>query len=146
MGELAIDSRVISVSGVLPAVINVKQKNKGIICPRSNGIEASWVKNVSVLAIEKLTDIIRPFKGEKSIEPVIFNKPKEKRSVPDMKDIKGQVVAKRAAEIAAAGGHNMLLVGPPGTGKSMLAKRFIWLLPDLTKQEMIDVNIISSIT
>ncbi|MDG7056658.1 MAG: YifB family Mg chelatase-like AAA ATPase [Wolbachia endosymbiont of Penenirmus auritus] len=146
MGELALDSRVISVSGVLLAVINAKQKNKEIICPRGNGIEASWVKNVSVLAIEKLTDIIRHFKGEKSIEPVIFNKPKEKRSVPDMKDIKGQVVAKRAAEIAAAGGHNMLLVGPPGTGKSMLAKRFIGLLPDLTEREMIDVNIISSIT
>lgn len=146
MGELALDSRVISVSGVLPAVINAKQKNKGIICPRGNGIEASWVKNVSVLAIEKLTDIIRHFKGEKSIEPVVFNKPKEKRSVPDMKDIKGQVIAKRAAEIAAAGGHNMLLVGPPGTGKSMLAKRFIGLLPDLTEREMIDVNIISSIT
>ncbi|MDR3132339.1 MAG: YifB family Mg chelatase-like AAA ATPase [Rickettsiales bacterium] len=76
----------------------------------------------------------------------MFNKPKEKRSVPDMKDIKGQVVAKRAAEIAAAGGHNMLLVGPPGTGKSMLAKRFIGLLPDLTERETIDVNIISSIT
>ncbi|WP_224721453.1 YifB family Mg chelatase-like AAA ATPase [Candidatus Wolbachia massiliensis] len=145
MGELALDSRVISVSGVLPAVINAKQKNKGVICPRENGVEASWIKNVAVLAIEKLTDIVRYFKGEQSIKPVIFNVPKEKRSVPDMKDIKGQVVAKRAAEIAAAGGHNMLLVGPPGTGKSMLAKRFIGLLPDLTEQEMIDVNIISSI-
>ncbi len=95
-----------------------------------------------------ITDIIRHFKGEQLIQPVIFkysDAPKEKRLVPDMKDIKGQVVAKRAAEIAA-GGHNMLLVGPPGTGKSMLAKRFVGLLPDLTEQEMIDVNIISSIT
>ena len=88
--------------------INAKQKNKGIICSRGNGVEASWVKNVSVLAIEKLTDIIRHFKGKKSIEPVIFDKPKEKRAVPDMKDIKGQVVAKRAAEIAA-GGHSSIL-------------------------------------
>jgi magnesium chelatase family protein len=81
------------------------------------------VKNVSILAIEKLTDIIRHFKGEQLIQPVTFNysaAPKEKRLVPDMKDIKGQVVAKRAAEIAAAGGHNMLLVGPPGTGNQCL--------------------------
>ncbi len=122
MGELALDSRVIPVSGVLPTAINAKQVNKGVICPRGNGVEALWVKNVSILAIEKLTDIIRHFKGEQSIQPVIFNHsdaPKEKRLVPDMKDIKGQVVAKRAAEIAAAGGHNMLLVGPPGTGKSI---------------------------
>ncbi len=117
MGELALDGRVIPVSGVLPTAINAKKANKGVICPRGNGVEASWVKNVSILAIEKLTDIIRHFKGEQLIQPVIFNysdAPKEKRLVPDMKDIKGQVVAKRAAEIAAAGGHNMLLVGPPG--------------------------------
>ncbi|MCA7010111.1 YifB family Mg chelatase-like AAA ATPase [Wolbachia endosymbiont of Tribolium confusum] len=149
MGELALDSRVIPISGVLPTAINAKQANKGVICPRGNGVEASWVKNVSILAIEKLTDIVRHFKGEQLIEPIVFNYrdvPKEKRLASDMKDIKGQIVAKRAAEIAAAGGHNMLLVGPPGTGKSMLAKRFIGLLPDLTEQEMIDVNILSSIT
>lgn len=81
MGELALDSRVIPVSGVLPTAINAKQANKGVICPRGNGVEASWVKNVSILAIEKLTDIIRHFKGEQSIQPVIFNysaAPKEK--------------------------------------------------------------------
>lgn len=149
MGELALDGRVTPVSGVLPTAINAKKGNKGIICPRKNGAEAAWVKDISILAIERITDIIRHFKGEKPIQPIVFSykdSPKENRSIPDMKDIKGQVVAKRAAEIAAAGGHNMLLIGPPGTGKSMLAKRFIGLLPDLTEQEMIDVNIISSIT
>nr|CAH7719608.1 unnamed protein product [Callosobruchus chinensis] len=149
MGEMALNGRVIPVPGVLPTAINAKKANKLVICPKGNGVDASWVNNVSILAIEKLTDIIRHFKGEQLIQPVIFNysdAPKEKRLAPGMKDIKGQVVAKRAAEIAAAGGHNMLLVGPPGTGKSMLAKRFIGLLPDLTEQEMIDVNIISSIT
>ncbi len=113
MGELALDGRVIPVSGVLPTAINAKRTIKGVICPRGNGIEAVWVKNVSILAIEKLADAIRHFKGEQLIQPVIFNYSdvlQEKRLVPDVKNIKGQVVAKRAAEIAAAGGHNMLLV------------------------------------
>lgn len=149
MGELALDGRVIPISGVLPATIHAKREEKGLICPRENGIETAWIKGVSILAIEKLTDIIKHFKGEQLIQPIIFNyndSPKEKRSTYDMKDIKGQVVAKRAAEIAAAGGHNMLLVGPPGTGKSMLAKRFMGILPDLSELEMIGVSIISSVT
>ncbi|EAL58052.1 competence protein comM, truncation [Wolbachia endosymbiont of Drosophila ananassae] len=102
MGELALDSRVIPVSGVLPTAINAKKDNKGVICPRGNGVEAVWVKNVSILAIEKLTDIIRHFKGEQLIQPVIFNysdAPKEKRLVPDMKDIKCQVVAKEQLKL-----------------------------------------------
>lgn len=73
MGELALDGRVIPVSGVLPATIHAKQEQKGVICPRENGIEASWVKGVSILAIEKLIDIIKHFKGEQLIQPVIFN-------------------------------------------------------------------------
>ncbi len=146
MGELALDGRVMHVSGVLPAIIHAKQMNKGIICPKGNGVEAAWVKCNSILALEKLTDIIQHFKGEQLIQPVAFNLPKERRSTYDIMDIKGQIVAKRAAEIAAAGGHNLLLIGPPGTGKSMLAKRFIGLLPDLSEKELIDVNIISSVT
>ncbi|WP_253299977.1 YifB family Mg chelatase-like AAA ATPase [Wolbachia endosymbiont of Chironomus riparius] len=146
MGELALDGRVIQVSGVLPASIHAKREDKGIICPRESSMEAAWVKGISILAIEKLTDIIKHFKGEQAIQSVIFHMPKERRSVQNMQDIKGQSIAKRAAEIAAAGGHNMLLVGPPGTGKSMLAKRFIGLLPNLSESEMIDVSIISSIT
>ncbi|OEY86665.1 AAA family ATPase [Wolbachia pipientis] len=146
MGELALDGRVMKVSGVLPATIHAKQMDKGVICPRENGAEAAWIKCNSILALDKLTDIIQHFKGERSIQPVVLSVPKERRSIEDIKDIHGHVVAKRAAEIAAAGGHNLLLVGSPGTGKSMLAKRFIGLLPDLNEKELIDVNIISSIT
>jgi magnesium chelatase family protein len=146
IGELALDGRVMQVSGVLPAAIHAKQVNKGIICPKDNGTEAAWVKCNSILAVGKLTDIIKHFKGEQLIQPVAFSLPKERRSTYDIKDIKGQIVAKRAAEIAAAGGHNLLLIGSPGIGKSMLAKRFIGLLPDLNEKELIDVNIISSIT
>ena len=146
MGELALDGRVMPVSGVLPAAIYAKQEHRGIICPKENSSEAAWVKDISIIAVETLTDIIKHFRGEQLIQSVTFHVLNEKRSLLDMKDIKGQIVAKRAAEIAAAGGHNMLLVGPPGTGKSMLAKRFMSILPNLSELEMIDVNIISSIT
>ncbi len=145
MGELAL---IISVSGVLPTAIHAKKEDKGVICPIGNIEEATWIKDIPILAIEKLTEIIRYFKGEELLSKSMKlnnNKFKEKRAVCDMKDIKGQIVAKRAVEIAAAGGHNMVLIGPPGTEKSMLAKRFIGLLPDLSEAEMIDINIISSI-
>lgn len=150
IGELALDGGIMPISGTLPTAIYAQKEGKGLICPKGNGLEAVWAQGISILAAKNLTELISHFSSHKPITPLIYNRDQDfkndKTTAYDMKDVKGQAVAKRAIEIAAAGGHNVLMIGPPGTGKSMLAKRFIDILPNLSDSEIMDINIISSIT
>ena len=145
LGELSLDGSILSVNGVLPAAIHANRKHKGLICPKSQGEEAVWSGLEEIIAAQNLLEIINHFKGTQ-----IISKP-EKKSTPqkaqyaDLSDVLGQETAKRALEIAAAGGHNMLMIGPPGSGKSMIAGRMAGILPPLTAEEALETSIIHSI-
>lgn len=145
MGELGLDGRIAPVSGVLPAAVAAKGWGLGFICPEEQGSEALWSDNPNILPAAHLSDLIAHFK-----EGISLKKPTEKKiytpsSLLDLKEIKGQENAKRALEIAAAGGHNLLMIGPPGAGKSMLASRLPGLLPPMNAQEILDVSMIYSV-
>jgi magnesium chelatase family protein len=145
LGELSLDGFLTVVNGILPASIAANAKNCGIICPEACGSEALWAGNSKVIAAKNLMSIINHFKELQIIpDPKIAYIEKEVKYA-DLQDIKGQEVAKRALEIAAAGGHNLLMVGPPGTGKSMLASRLPGIIPDLNVKEMLEINMIHSI-
>ena len=146
IGELALDGAIRPVPGILPAAIGANAVGKGLICPGENGSEAAWAgEDVSILAPPHLLALVNHFKGLQSLrapEPKL-----EARTglVPDLRDVKGQESAKRALEIAAAGGHNLLMVGPPGSGKSMLAQRLPGLLPPLSAEELLSVSMVQSL-
>ena len=145
LGELALDGAIAPVSGVLPAAIHAHAGDDGLICPSACGGEAAWVEGLDVLAPENLLQLINHFKGTQvmgSPEPLMAE---ERPSSLDLRDIKGQETAKRALEITAAGGHNLLMIGPPGAGKSMLAARLPGLLPPLDPAEALDVSMIHSL-
>lgn len=145
MGELSLDGAITPVSGILPAAVEAGNKKKGIICPEVCGSEAVWAGDLEVLAPPSLLALINHFKGSQVLPTPKISIKKPIRSYPDLKDIKGQENAKRALEIAAAGGHNLLMSGPPGSGKSMLASRMIGLLPPLEPQEILQVSMINSV-
>ncbi|WDM84965.1 YifB family Mg chelatase-like AAA ATPase [Ehrlichia sp. JZT12] len=146
LGELSLDGAITPVPGILPAAISAQEQKIGIICPYDNGTEALLIKNISILSPNHLISLINYFNKNEPIAIPSNNIPIKNAEYLDMKDIKGQSIPKRALEIAAAGGHNILMVGPPGTGKSMLAKRLPGILPDLTYEEIIEINSITSIT
>jgi magnesium chelatase family protein len=145
LGELSLDGGIRAVAGVLPAAISASANNRGIICPESCGSEAVWAGDLEVLAPPNLVALLNHVKGTQVLsrpQPVLSN---DNIARLDLADVKGQESAKRALEIAAAGGHNLLMMGPPGSGKSMLAARMPGILPPLTPAEALEVSMIHSI-
>ncbi len=145
LGELGLDGSIASVAGVLPAAIAANAASRGFICPGAQGGEAAWAGGADILAPRSLLELINYFKGVNVLQPPHPSEPKAGGAFLDLKDIKGQETAKRAVEIAAAGSHNLLMIGPPGSGKSMLASRMPGLLPPLSAMEALEVSMIHSI-
>ena len=148
LGEVGLDGCLRSVNGVLPASLYANTKGLGIVCPSSNGKEASWGgKDMDIVSANDITQLIKHFKGIQKLQrPQISKDNFITKSTKDMADVKGQHVAKYAMIVAASGGHNILLVGSPGTGKTMLAERITTILPPLSTKEMIDVSMIHSVS
>lgn len=145
IGELSLDGSILPVNGALPAAIGAATKSKGLICSKHNGREVAWSGNSNILVADNLIELINHFKGTQILSPPELEIDQSKISYPDFKDIKGQKIAKRALEIAASGGHNLLMFGPPGTGKSMLAQRLPGILPQMQPEEILECSTIASV-
>ncbi len=146
LGELALDGAIQPVNGVLPAAVAAAARGQGLICPEACGGEAAWLgDDVNILAAPNLLTLINHFNGNQLLSEPKPHIRDEEPVYPDLTDIKGQETAKRALEIAAAGGHNLLMAGPPGSGKSMLAARLPGLLPPLDPAEILEVSMVQSV-
>lgn len=147
LGELSLDGQLAAVSGVLPAAMMAVERDEGMICPKACGPEAAWAgEALSVLAPGSLLELTNHFAGRQMLsQPRPGVELEQGPGLPDLVDVRGQESAKRALEIAAAGGHNLLMVGPPGSGKSMLAARLPSLFPPLSPREMLDLSVVCSL-
>ena len=145
VGELSLDGALTPVAGVLPAAMAAQGLDRGLICPQQQGGEAAWAGDLRVLAPGNLLALINHFKGSQVLPQPVPELADDTAEFLDLADIKGQESAKRALEVAAAGGHNLLLIGPPGAGKSMLAERLPGILPPLDAGEALEVSMIASI-
>lgn len=145
IGELGLDGSIRPIPGALPAAVEANATVRGLICPKENGPEAAWAGELDILAPQNLIQLINHFKGTQVLSPPKAGQLLDQSSSKNLRDVRGQETAKRALEVAAAGGHNMLMVGPPGSGKSMLAARLPGLLPPLSPKELLDVSIIHSV-
>ncbi len=146
LGELALDGRITPVSGTLPAAIAANARDMGIICPAGSGSEAAWAgEDIDIIAPENLLSLVNHLAGHQLTPRPLAVQQAPADSPPDLSEIRGQDVARRVLEIAAAGGHNLLMIGPPGAGKSMIAARLPSILPPLNPREMLDVSMIQSI-
>ena len=146
LGELSLDGAIAPVAGALPAAIGANADGRGLICPHACGPEAAWAgADIDILAPRSLIAMANHFRGTQVLsrpEPAVRG---PGAALPDMAEIKGQESARRALEVAAAGGHNLLMVGPPGSGKSMLAQRLPSILPPLAPRELLEVSMVASI-
>lgn len=151
VGELGLDGRLQPVRGALPIAIKARaDKYKGLIVPKQNIREAAVVNNLEVYGMESLVDVIHFFNGTKTFEPTVVDTRREFYEQQsnfdlDFADVRGQETVKRALEVAAAGGHNLIMIGPPGSGKSMMAKRLPSILPPLTLGESLETTQIHSV-
>ncbi len=146
LGELGLDGQLAPVAGTLPAAIAANALGFGIICPELSGSEAAWAgDDIDIIAPKSLLALVNHLTGNQLCSRPLPKKHMQITNLPDLADIRGQEVARRALEVAAAGGHNMLMVGPPGAGKSMLAARLPSIMPALNSRELLDISMIQSI-
>jgi len=146
LGELSLDGSLVPVIGALPAAMAAAQDERTLLCPAACGSEAAWVGAANVIAPASLTDVVRHYTGQSVLAPARPGEVTNATGTPDLSDVKGQERAKRALEIAAAGRHHLLMVGSPGSGKSMLAARIPGILPPLTPAEALETSMIHSLS
>lgn len=145
IGELSLDGRIAPVAGALPAAVAAGGMELGLICPEACGAEAAWAGDTRILAAPSLIALVNHFRGTQMLSPPKPGPMVDADRTPDLRDVKGQENGKRALEIAAAGGHNLLFAGPPGSGKSMMAQRLPGLLPPLTPEELLQTSMVHSV-
>ena len=145
LGELSLDGRLIAVIGALPSAMAAAQHGHALLCPKACGAEAAWVGATSVYAANSLAEVVRHFTGQQPLPLAQAGEVVAEPALRDLRDVKGQERAKRALEIAAAGRHHMLMIGSPGSGKSMLAARLPSILPPLSAPEALETSMIHSL-
>ena len=145
VGELALDGRIVPSPGVLLAALHASAAGRGLICPAAQGAEARWASGIPICAAPDLVSLLNHLKGVQRLPEPVAGEAEERVAGPDLKQVKGQETAKRALEIAAAGGHNLLMIGPPGAGKSLLASCLPGILPDMTPAEALEASMVQSV-
>ncbi len=145
VGELSLDGRIVATPGALLAALHASENEIGLICPAEQGPEAKWASGIPVLAAKDLVSLLNHLKGTQTLPEPARGEIEKVAISADLKQVKGQETAKRALEIAASGGHNMLMMGPPGSGKSLLASCLPGILPELTPAEALEVSMVQSV-